>query len=74
MICVVDLHNFRVHTLTNILNLVYNLCHTYVRATMGVSYANRLCERARCYLREFFAPPPSKREKMEHKRQEKEDK
>jgi len=36
------------------------LCYTYVRSTTGVSYAapayyaDRLCERGRCYLRDFF--------------------
>ncbi|KAF1849347.1 Piwi-domain-containing protein [Cucurbitaria berberidis CBS 394.84] len=40
----------------------HQLCYTYVRATMGVSYAppayyaDRLCERGRCYLRPFLAP------------------
>ncbi|KAF2798180.1 Piwi-domain-containing protein [Melanomma pulvis-pyrius CBS 109.77] len=43
-------------------NLTHKLCYTYVRATMGVSYAppayyaDRLCERGRCYLRAWFAP------------------
>ncbi|KAH4122881.1 hypothetical protein HBH47_082000 [Parastagonospora nodorum] len=43
----------------------HRLCYTYVRASMGVSYAppafyaDRLCDRGRCYLRKFFAPPPS---------------
>ncbi|OJD34260.1 protein argonaute 1-like [Diplodia corticola] len=38
------------------------LCYTYVRATMSVSYAppayyaDRLCERGRVYLRQFFDP------------------
>ncbi|KAH7385933.1 Piwi domain-containing protein [Pyrenochaeta sp. MPI-SDFR-AT-0127] len=43
----------------------HRLCYTYVRATMGVSYAppayyaDRLCDRGRrCYLRNFLAPPP----------------
>ncbi|KAF2865134.1 hypothetical protein BDV95DRAFT_612925 [Massariosphaeria phaeospora] len=42
--------------------LTYKLCYTYVRATTGVSYAppayyaDRLCERGRCYLRHFFSP------------------
>ncbi|KAF2822264.1 hypothetical protein CC86DRAFT_425885 [Ophiobolus disseminans] len=49
--------------------LTHNLCHTYVRATMGVSYAapayyaDRLCERARCYLCDFFSPSQATREK-----------
>ncbi|CAO2651958.1 Nn.00g002410.m01.CDS01 [Neocucurbitaria sp. VM-36] len=40
----------------------HQLCYTYVRATMGVSYAppayyaDRLCERGRCYLRNYLAP------------------
>ncbi|ORX92441.1 Piwi domain-domain-containing protein [Clohesyomyces aquaticus] len=43
-------------------DLTFNLCHTYVRATLGASYASpayypdRLCGQGRCYLREFFAP------------------
>lgn len=42
--------------------LTHKLCYTYVRATLGVSYAppayyaDRLCERGRCYLRQWFAP------------------
>jgi eukaryotic translation initiation factor 2C len=46
---------------------------------MGVScaapayYADRLCDRARCYLREFFAPLPFKRDELETRRQKKED-
>jgi eukaryotic translation initiation factor 2C len=56
------------------MNQTFNLCHTYVRATMGVSYAapayyaDRLCERARCYLRDFFAPTQHKREELDKKR------
>jgi eukaryotic translation initiation factor 2C len=52
----------------------YNLCLSYVRATMGVSYAapayyaDRLCERARCYLRDFFVPQQSMREEVEARR------
>ncbi|KAL5450265.1 hypothetical protein PMIN07_001265 [Paraphaeosphaeria minitans] len=44
----------------NIRQLTHELCYTYVRATSGVSYASpayyadRLCERGRCYLRDFF--------------------
>jgi eukaryotic translation initiation factor 2C len=39
------------------------LCYTYVRAPVGVSYASpayyadRLCERGRCYLRSFLVAP-----------------
>ncbi|KAF2644090.1 Piwi-domain-containing protein [Massarina eburnea CBS 473.64] len=42
--------------------LTHKLCYTYVRATMGVSYAppayyaDRLCERGRCYMRDWFNP------------------
>lgn len=42
--------------------ITWKMCYTYVRATVGVSYAppayyaDRLCERGRVYLREFFAP------------------
>ncbi|KAF2710115.1 Piwi-domain-containing protein [Pleomassaria siparia CBS 279.74] len=45
--------------------LTHGLCYTYVRATLGVSYAppiyyaDRLCERGRCYLRKFFVPDHS---------------
>ncbi|KAF2740263.1 hypothetical protein EJ04DRAFT_508252 [Polyplosphaeria fusca] len=52
--------------------LTHNLCYTYVRATLGVSYASpayyadRLCERGRCYVREWFNPSPDKRN--EHKK------
>ncbi|CAO2651808.1 Nn.00g000910.m01.CDS01 [Neocucurbitaria sp. VM-36] len=47
---------------TEIQNLTHKLCFTYVRATMGVSYAppayyaDRLCERGRQYLRDWFTP------------------
>lgn len=42
--------------------LMYKLCYTYARATLGVSYppsayyANRLCDRGRAYLRSWFSP------------------
>ncbi|KAK7186103.1 piwi domain-containing protein [Paraphaeosphaeria sporulosa] len=41
----------------------HELCYTYVRAPVGVSYASpayyadRLCERGRCYLRSYFVAP-----------------
>jgi eukaryotic translation initiation factor 2C len=44
--------------------LTHELCYTYVRATIGVSYAppeyyaDRLCDRGRCYLRKYFVPDP----------------
>lgn len=47
--------------------LTHALCHTYVRATTGVSYAppayyaDRLCERGRCYLRTWYNPSPDTR-------------
>ncbi|KAF1849518.1 Piwi-domain-containing protein [Cucurbitaria berberidis CBS 394.84] len=47
---------------TDIQRLTHKLCFTYVRATMGVSYAppayyaDRLCERGRQYLRDWFTP------------------
>ncbi|KAI4636318.1 hypothetical protein J4E83_001272 [Alternaria metachromatica] len=47
---------------TEIQRLTHKLCFTYVRATMGVSYAppayyaDRLCERGRNYLRDWFTP------------------
>ncbi|KAI4672821.1 uncharacterized protein J4E78_001324 [Alternaria triticimaculans] len=43
-------------------DFTHRLCHTYVRATMGVSYAppayyaDRLCERGRCYMRPWYNP------------------
>jgi len=43
-----------------IVRLTQAFCYTYVRATIGVSYASpayyadRLCERGRCYLRDLF--------------------
>ncbi|CAN9434596.1 unnamed protein product [Alternaria alternata] len=52
-------------------DLTHNLCHTYVRATTGVSYASpayyadRLAERGRCYLREWFNPSNTKRNAYE---------
>jgi eukaryotic translation initiation factor 2C len=42
--------------------LTWKMCYTYVRATVGVSYAppayyaDRLCERGRAYLRDWFSP------------------
>jgi eukaryotic translation initiation factor 2C len=47
-----------------------------VRATLGVSYASpayyadRLCERGRAYLRDFFAPSPSTRDKWDKRKNE----
>ncbi|KAF1972572.1 hypothetical protein BU23DRAFT_569086 [Bimuria novae-zelandiae CBS 107.79] len=44
-------------------NFTHELCYTYVRAPVGVSYAApayyaaRLCEHGRCYLRGFFVAP-----------------
>jgi eukaryotic translation initiation factor 2C len=44
----------------DIQNFTYKLCFTYVRATLGVSYAlpayyaDRLCERGRQYLRDWL--------------------
>jgi eukaryotic translation initiation factor 2C len=55
-------------------HLTYNLCLTYVRATLGVSYAapayyaDRLCERARCYLRDFFSPSRQRRNELDQSR------
>ena len=46
--------------------LTNNLCFTYVRSTVPVSYAapayyaDRLCDRGRLYLREFFTKPHTK--------------
>ncbi|PZC92364.1 Piwi domain containing protein [Pyrenophora tritici-repentis] len=48
--------------------ITHRLCHTYVRTTLGVSYAlpayyaDRLCERGRCYLREWYNPDNNKRQ------------
>jgi eukaryotic translation initiation factor 2C len=45
---------------------------------MGVSYAapayyaDRLCERGRCYLRELFSPPHSAREQLDEMRRKEE--
>jgi len=45
---------------TDLQEFTHKLCYTYVRATMGVSYAppayyaDRLCDRGRCYLRCFL--------------------
>ena len=42
------------------INQTHELCYSYVRATVGVSYASpayyadKLCERDRIYLRDFF--------------------
>ena len=47
---------------TRLQELTYKLCYTYARATIGVSYAppayyaDRLCERGRSYLRNYFSP------------------
>jgi eukaryotic translation initiation factor 2C len=47
----------------------HNLNHTYVRATLAVSYAaptyyaDRLCERGRCYLRQWYNPDMEMRKK-----------
>jgi eukaryotic translation initiation factor 2C len=49
-----------------------------VRATLGVSYAapayyaDRLCERARCYLRDFFSPSSDMRKSHDKHRKQKE--
>ncbi|KAH7092064.1 ribonuclease H-like domain-containing protein [Paraphoma chrysanthemicola] len=54
--------------------LTHNLCHTYVRATMGVSYApptyyaDRLCERGRAYLRPWFNPDRATKESWDDKK------
>ncbi|KAF2817716.1 Piwi-domain-containing protein [Mytilinidion resinicola] len=45
-------------------DLTFRLCYTYVRATLGVSYAppayyaDRLCERGRTYLRDYLNAKP----------------
>ncbi|EMD90548.1 hypothetical protein COCC4DRAFT_127590 [Bipolaris maydis ATCC 48331] len=47
---------------TELQELTYKLCYTYARATLGVSYpppayyADRLCDRGRAYLRNWFSP------------------
>ncbi|KAH3913322.1 hypothetical protein HBH56_101590 [Parastagonospora nodorum] len=44
--------------------LTWKMCYTYVRATLGVSYAppayysDRLCDRGRAYMRDFYSPDP----------------
>ncbi|KAJ4376118.1 hypothetical protein N0V83_001399 [Neocucurbitaria cava] len=58
--------------------LTYKLCFTYVRATMGVSYAppayyaDRLCERGRQYLRDWFTPNDDSEHYKAYKKSEKE--
>ncbi|KAF2648959.1 hypothetical protein K491DRAFT_735867 [Lophiostoma macrostomum CBS 122681] len=50
----------------------HDLCHSYVRATLAVSYASpayyadRLCDRGRQYLREFFASSKKQRDSLDH--------
>ena len=47
---------------TELQELTYKLCFTYARATVGVSYpppayyADRLCDRGRAYMRNWFSP------------------
>ncbi|OAL44588.1 Piwi-domain-containing protein [Pyrenochaeta sp. DS3sAY3a] len=56
------LENGKNQTAQQLQDFTYQICYTYVRATMGVSYASpayyadRLCERGRCYLRSFLNP------------------
>jgi eukaryotic translation initiation factor 2C len=56
------------------LHQTHKLNHTYVRATLGVSYASptyyadRLCERGRCYLREWYNPTSTKRKEFDNKK------
>jgi eukaryotic translation initiation factor 2C len=63
-------------TILILLPQTYNLCLSYVRATLGVSYAapayyaDRLCERARCYLRDFFSPTTAIRRQGEDDRRD----
>jgi eukaryotic translation initiation factor 2C len=44
--------------------LTWKMCYTYVRAALGVSYAppvyysDRLCDRGRAYMRDFYSPDP----------------
>ncbi|CAN9251435.1 unnamed protein product [Alternaria alternata] len=61
--------------------LTHELCYSYVRATVGVSYASpayyadRLCERGRIYLRDFFvrtANGEKRRNELEAEKQKKE--
>ncbi|KAF1951180.1 Piwi-domain-containing protein [Byssothecium circinans] len=53
-------------------NFTHKICYTYVRATLGVSYAapayyaDRLCERGRCYLRKFFVAEPNLRTELDN--------
>ncbi|KAH6883189.1 Piwi domain-containing protein [Alternaria rosae] len=61
------IRNHMAMSTTQLEDLTHKLNHTYVRATLGVSYAapayyaDRLCERARCYLRTWYNPNPSMR-------------
>ncbi|KAF2658625.1 Piwi-domain-containing protein [Lophiostoma macrostomum CBS 122681] len=64
---------------TQLQDFTHNLCHTYVRATLGVSYASpayyadRLCERGRCYLRKFFSPSSEDRKSYKEQKDKFED-
>ncbi|KAH7380393.1 hypothetical protein DE146DRAFT_295085 [Phaeosphaeria sp. MPI-PUGE-AT-0046c] len=63
-------------SMSDLEQFTHSLCHTYVRATVGVSYApptyyaDRLCERGRCYLREFFSPNPATKQEWDMKRRQ----
>lgn len=57
----------------------HRLNHTYARATKGVSYAmpayyaDRLCERGRCYIRNSLVPSRADRDEQDTKRRDLED-
>ncbi|KAF2643954.1 Piwi-domain-containing protein [Massarina eburnea CBS 473.64] len=61
-------------SLTALQDFTHVLNHTYVRATLGVSYAapayyaDRLCERGRCYLRNWYNPTPQTRQQFNNEK------
>ncbi|KAF1972564.1 stem cell self-renewal protein Piwi [Bimuria novae-zelandiae CBS 107.79] len=61
-------------TVDELQDLTNRLNHAYARATKGVSYAmpayyaDRLCERGRCYIREFLVPSKEDREEQDSRR------
>ncbi|KAF2865540.1 hypothetical protein BDV95DRAFT_554523 [Massariosphaeria phaeospora] len=63
-------------TTAKLQELTHKLCHTYVRATLGVSYASpayyadRLCERGRCYLRRWYSPDPPTRDQFDNRKRD----
>ncbi|KAJ4341739.1 hypothetical protein N0V95_007131 [Ascochyta clinopodiicola] len=62
------LRNETARSVADLRQLTHELCFTYVRTTSAVSYASpayyadRLCERGRCYIRNFIASTPAGRD------------